>query len=315
MKNNNTPCPSPFLKRIAYLAQKAALSITETPKFFFPKKNIRLGMTLLVKDEADILETNLRFHRAMGVDFFIVTDNNSSDNTPEIIEHYVKKGWIKAYIRETASGYEQKKWVDRMIWMAKREHDADWVINADADEFWYAPSGSLKDAMAAAGLLNVLRCQLSNVYPEEGEPLQEWNRIIRPVDDAERFPLSRFTIFNQCRPKVAHRTAGYIQISFGNHKVAMFPFCRKMADIRIYHYNCRGRQHFMRKAINGGKELETHQGKHGGRHWRYFYDLYKKGKLEEEYDRVAGTNCLDKLEREGYLYKDNTMPDFFRTMP
>ncbi|MGN0062219.1 MAG: glycosyltransferase family 2 protein [Alloprevotella sp.] len=302
------------MNRIAHLARKVALAIIETPKFFFPPKKIRLGMTLLVKNEADILETNLRFHRAMGVDFFIVTDNNSTDATPEIIERYQQKGWIKAYIRETDSGYEQKKWVDRMTWMEKRKYDADWIINADADELWYAPSGSLKHEMAAAGLHNVLRCQPLNVYPEEGKPLQEWNRVIRQVEDAERFNLSRFTIFSRQRPKVAHRAAGYIQISFGNHKVTMFPFCRKTADIRIYHYNCRGKDKFMEKAINGGKELETHQGKHGGRHWRFFYELYKEGKLEAEYDRVVGTNCLDELEREGYLCEDNTMPDFFRTM-
>ncbi len=45
----------------------------------------------------------------MGVDAFIVTDNNSADGTYGIIEKYRRKGWVVDVIRETATGYEQKK--------------------------------------------------------------------------------------------------------------------------------------------------------------------------------------------------------------
>ena len=52
-------------------------------------------MTLLVKNEEDILEENLLFHKYMGIDGFIITDNGSSDRTGDIIKKYVLKGWIK----------------------------------------------------------------------------------------------------------------------------------------------------------------------------------------------------------------------------
>ena len=42
-------------------------------------------MALKVRDEGDILEANLRFHHALGVDHFVVTDNGSTDETPEIL--------------------------------------------------------------------------------------------------------------------------------------------------------------------------------------------------------------------------------------
>ena len=63
--------------------------------------------------------------------------------------------------------------------------------------------------------------------------------------------------------------------------------------------------------INGGKQLEQHKGRHGGRHWRYFYRLYQEGKLEEEYDRVIGAQVLPQLERDRYIHTDTTIPDFF----
>lgn len=76
-------------------------------------------MTLLVKNEEELLEQNLIFHKQMGVDGFIVTDNNSTDHTPDILRKYKELGWIKEIIQEPATDYRQKKWVDRMVWCAK----------------------------------------------------------------------------------------------------------------------------------------------------------------------------------------------------
>ena len=53
---------------------------------------MRLVMTLKVRDEEDVIEDNLRFHGAMGVDFFIVMDNGSVDGTPEILARYADAG-------------------------------------------------------------------------------------------------------------------------------------------------------------------------------------------------------------------------------
>lgn len=132
----------------------------------------------------------------MGVDAFIVTDNNSTDKTPEIIRKYVEKGWIVEAITETATDYEQKQWVDRMIWLAKTRHKADWVINADADEFWYNPTGNLKTAMTATRA-NVLACEMRSVYPDENRSWEQWNKTVRTVTDYAAYGLSPYSIFER----------------------------------------------------------------------------------------------------------------------
>lgn len=295
------------------VVKKFIYALLESWKVFFPVRNPYVVMTLLVKNEEEMLEANLRFHKAMGIDAFIITDNNSTDTTPNIIDKYVRKGWIIEVINETGADYEQKKWVDRMIWNAKVHYHADWVVNADADEFWYVPSGNLKTELSATRA-NVLTCEMRSMYPDESRPFDEWDYAVKPVPDPETYDLSLYSIFERQNRKVIHRTDGYLQISMGNHKVKMFPQCPKKSDIRIYHYNIRGRKQFIEKMVNGGKQLEQHKGRHGGRHWRYFYKLYKEGKLDEEYERVVGTPIVKELKEHNFIYEDSTITVFLKKL-
>ncbi len=293
------------------LLSKIGHVISEFPLAFKQTKEVKLFMTLLVKNEEGMLEENLQFHKAMGVDGFIITDNNSTDSTPDIIRKYKQKGWIKEVIEEKATNYEQKDWVDRMIWKAKTIYKADWIINADADELWYAPTGNLKDELYATNA-NVLNCEMRSVYPEEEKPFWQWDKTVKAVTEPEKYDLSLYSLFERQNKKVIHRTAGYLQISMGNHKVTMFPQNSADSHIHVYHYNIRGKQQFMEKMINGGKQLEQHKGRHGGRHWRYFYQLHKEGKLEAEYERVIGSAYFEALRKDGFIIPDVTIPNFFK---
>ena len=83
----------------------------------------RLVMCLKVRDEEDILADNLRYHAAQGVDAFIVTDNDSRDRTPEILEGYESAGLARV-IRESGTHLltEGHEWVTRMARLAATEH-------------------------------------------------------------------------------------------------------------------------------------------------------------------------------------------------
>lgn len=274
------------------------------------RKCEKLIMTLLVKNEEKLLEHNLLFHHMMGVDSFIVTDNNSTDRTPEILDKYKKKGWIVELIQEPGTNYLQKKWVDRMVNLARRKYRADWIINADADEFWYSPDGNLKVNLGNVDG-NVVYCESKSMYPIQDKPFTEWNEIAITIPDHISLGLSRYAIFSPQRGKVAHRADGYLQIGMGNHKVAMFPHRKRTTNIRIYHYNVQERESFIAKMENGGRQFENHPTKKHGRHWRYYYELYKQGKLSEEYDRVIGTKLYESLKREGHIVSDSTMVTIF----
>src|SRR5436305_11412212 len=97
----------------------------------------RVLMALKVRDEEDVIESVLRYHRAQGVDFFIVTDNGSSDRTPEILGRWVDARLARV-IDDASPELKDRchEWVTRMARLAASEHDADWVVHGDADEVW-----------------------------------------------------------------------------------------------------------------------------------------------------------------------------------
>ncbi len=169
-------------------------------------------MALKVRDEEDVLEHNLRFHRAQGVDFFIVTDNASVDGTPEILDRWVKAGLARV-IDEPGDDMAVRghEWVTRMAREAATEHGADWVLHADADEFWWPLEGSIRQALAGIppeyGVVVGPRSEFL-AQPTAGEPFYETLTVRE----------TRSTL----RPKVAHR--GYpdvLVLHRGQHEVTL----------------------------------------------------------------------------------------------
>lgn len=283
-------------------------------KFFirYPQiENPKLYMTILAKNEEDIIEENLIFHKKMGVDGFIVTDNNSTDKTREIFEKYYKLGWIKEIIDEKSQEYSQIQWVDRMIKIARDKYKADWVINADADEFWYSRNSCLKSEISKSHS-NIIKCEIFNVLPESEKKFYYNTKLIKKILNLNEYNLSKFNVFTEQIPKVMHRTKGYKEIQMGNHSVKMFiPLYEKSRDIQIFHYSIRNLKHFKEKMINGGRNVEKNLklGKQVANHWRYFYEGYKNGSidLDEEYTRVIGSEYFNEFSEKNVFVENDAV--------
>ena len=166
-------------------------------------------MTLVVRNEADVIEANLRAHRALGVDFFCVLDNGSTDGTAAILDRWRESGLVHVTTDPDADTDEVfLEWPTRLARLAATEFGADWVINNDADEFWYPLSGDLKGAFATVrdDMHGLLAPRLEFVPRADGaEPF--WERMILRERDT------------RVLPKVAHRATDDVRVGPGSHHV------------------------------------------------------------------------------------------------
>ena len=186
---------------------------------------MRVVLTLLVRDEADVVEANLAYHLALGVDHVIVTDHRSSDGTTEILERFARDGRL-TLIREESEELRQSDWVTRMARLAATEHGADWVINGDADEFWWPRDGALRDVLAAVPpRFGALRGLWRNFVPrpDDGRPFHERMTI-------RRRPASDLTDPFHAQVKVVHRAHPDVVVTQGNHDALG---ARAAADPRV----------------------------------------------------------------------------------
>ena len=78
---------------------------------------MKLVLTLLCRDEADILESMLGFHLEQGVDQIIATDNGSVDGSLEILQRFERSGQL-TLLEEAEHTHDQAIWVSRMARMA-----------------------------------------------------------------------------------------------------------------------------------------------------------------------------------------------------
>jgi hypothetical protein len=246
---------------------------------------MKLVMTVLVRDSEELLRSNLEFHLAQGVDFFVITDNGSVDSTPSIIDEYVRAGLAEA-ILEPEDTYSQGRWVTRMARLAAARHGADWVINNDDDEFWFAREGDLKQLLARV---------------PEGVPAVEASRRNHPplagaegLDALEAMIYCERTSLNPLGEplpsKVCHRGFADVEVAQGNHLVfrSGAPLASMRADaIAISHFPVRGYAAFAHKIALGGAAYERNADLDPkfGATWRWLYGLLRQGKLREWYDR------------------------------
>jgi Glycosyl transferase family 2 len=267
---------------------------------------VRLVLTLLVRDEEDVIDANLRYHLAAGVDFVIATDNRSEDGTRRILEAYERRGVLRL-IDEPADNYDQAVWVTRMARLAATDHDAAWVINSDADEFWWPKRGDLKDVLlrmpAEAGAVAIPRV---NFVPSADEEGSFYERL------TVRETVSANVHGDPLPPKVAHRATRNVTVEQGNHAVsgAGLGLHRGPAPITILHFPLRTYAQFENKIVKGGMAYErnTTLPRAVGSGWRMLYDRHREGTLRQYYDeQVPSSVEIDHRIGEGTLIVDRRL--------
>ncbi len=273
---------------------------------------MKLVMTLLVRDEADVIDAQVAFHLNAGVDYVIATDHRSQDGTTEILERYAREGYLHL-IREDSEEFSQSDWVTRMARLAATDFGADWVINSDGDEFWWPRGSSLADALAYVparyGIVHaVWRPFIPR--PDTGQSFAELMTVRLSPHAAINSPASPF------RPnaKIAHRADPKVVVGTGNHHLndSMLISLRSWYPIELLHFPLRKNEQIARKyaAVQDAWGRER-----GLAHIDQAVDLAREGRTDEIVQSL-GTDpgALERGLAEGVLVRDTRLRDALRAL-
>jgi hypothetical protein len=282
---------------------------------------VKVVLTLLARDERDVVEQHLAFHLAAGVDLVIVTDHASSDGTEEVLARYEREGRVRV-LREPEGPFRQREWVTRMARLAATEHGADWVINGDVDEFWWPRGGSLPDVLGSIprryGLVQSFVRHFVPV-PDDGRPFQE-RMTLRlesqaPVND----PRSPWRPFR----KMAHRAHPDAEVVEGSHSVGGTGFVpmRGWYPLEVLHFPIRTASQLERKGALWGSAVEKFYGSEevvagpGAAYHALAFADSEGGRSAAVFDELVGSEpARERAAADGLLVEDTRIRDALRSL-
>ena len=108
---------------------------------------MKLVMTMLVHDDADLLDAQIAFHLNVGVDIVVAADRGSTDGSGDVLESYVRAGYVRQ--APTTADADDSATRATLARLALDEHDADWLIDSEPAEFWLPRAESITDVLVA----------------------------------------------------------------------------------------------------------------------------------------------------------------------
>ncbi len=276
---------------------------------------MKLVVTVLARDEADVIEAQVAFHLNAGADFVIATDNNSRDGTTEILQAYAREGILRL-IREPAEGLRQGEWVTRMARLAATEYGADWVINTDADEFWWPRGGSLKEVLAAVpDTYGIVQAFWRSFVPRPDDGSFFAERMTARL--TQQAPINDPTSFYRPVVKVAHRADPDVNVARGNHALAGSPLLPLTTwhPIEVLHFPLRSRAQWTRKVELHGEAFTKYIERSGTGYHLKGYDALQSGRIDQQHDSlVLDGEAVARGVDEGTLVVDTRLRDALQSL-
>jgi Glycosyl transferase family 2 len=272
----------------------------------------------MVRNEADIVQFSILHHLAIGCDNVFVVDNGSTDGTVPILRRLARAYPIR-WTREDGP-YRQSEILTALAQDAARD-GADWVVPFDADEFWWARAGNLRDSLRRRSS-DALRADVVNFVQRRSQYRLSPAAVVRmtyrapavgTAEAAQALVEARDIGFVEVAypPKYVARASTTLRIATGNHGLSGLSGSVEGADdVVCLHAPLRSREGLMRKASTAQRVRDQYpetelmwQTKRWGR-------LSQENRLDEEWAANShSAGCLDLPSGRRPLVYDTTLCD------
>jgi hypothetical protein len=221
-----------------------------------------LGLFVMAKNEGDYLEEWIKYHHSIGVDVFYVYDNESTDNTYEVLKPYIDSGLVK-YKKIKGKG----RHLDCYNMTINNERKkCKYIGFIDADEFIYVEEGlDLKKEINKAFeskkdiggvVFNWMIFGSSHILQKDNRPVTQKFLYHSNQDFEENYHVKGIVnprlIMDYRNTHFAIYRKGYFAYNLSGEKV-IGPFNLNMSNlkIRINHYFTRSKDEFIAKRNRG----------------------------------------------------------------
>lgn len=267
-----------------------ALRMLPAPTSFQRRPGRPIGHALhvsMVKDEGDIIFAQLANSFRMGLRYFVIADNGSTDGTRQEILRFrdTHRDALVFVIDDPIVAYFQKEKMTACIDLGRAMLAAvgvriDWVFPMDADEF-IESFDATGDLLAALEQADAAGRKMLLFFPHDAsstEPLEAFSAGTDPATAFTVISLFQSRMFS----KLAYRFTATARLWMGNHFV--FDCAETVDELQIaaehgltmLHYPMRSLAHVRRKVINGGVAYEATRSPAYGEHWRDNYAAYQR---------------------------------------
>lgn len=255
--------------------------------YFFPSENLMttidnleiinnaddskvyLSITAIAKNEAPYLKEWIEYHRLLGVERFYFYDNESNDNTKEILDPYIKKG-IVVYHYVKGKAMQIPVYKDAI---ARYKNNTRWMAIIDLDEFIVpVNSNNLKEFLKdyekfpALGINWVMFDSNGLINKPDGLVTENYTRINKDYKNEQSANIHIKSIVDP--KKVIHvitpHSFIYKNLQFAVNenykKITKYPFAlikHSSEKIRINHYYSKSLEEYKARVLKGKADADT----------------------------------------------------------
>jgi len=283
----------------------------------------RVAMVLLVKNEIDIIDLNLSFHRAQGITQFIVMDNGSTDGTLEYLQKQAQQSDL-IVINNPVASYQQAKWMTAMARQARQEFGVSHVIPNDADEFWWPKGGqSIPEVLNEQATVQTVQ-RFNRILTQQMQqaqlPFYHADYVVKsPIlysGEAQINDPSCSMQLVKISPKVIVQPRLLWKIKGGNHRAKHLQFWlnHNNSDLQVHHFPYRSYQQFETNIAGRAQKLGRPKVKMGP-HIKRWVPMFNNGTLEQEYNHLLISDAQRTVLNEiGVIEQEQGLPAFFQEL-
>ena len=274
-----------------------------------PNSSFYIAAVLIIKNEGPYLREWLEYHKFIGFEHFFIYDNESTDNTKEILHNYIKQGLV-SYTFASGKSRQMQCYEDAI---ARYKHKVRWLAFIDADEYIYLKESSsirsfLKQYEDYAGIaINWVMFDSNHhkAKPTSGYVISNYTQHLKNLDAI----IENRHIKTIVNPQYIHHFSNphlpFLNLSafFASKKIVTsnqeknaYPLTNKnfTTKIQINHYFSKSEEEYLIK-INRGLADSTKK--------------RKIRKIDYDFTNLETTTFVPRKEILDYLYK--TIPETY----